>query len=227
MADNYKKRMLDKFITSGIDVFDDHNVIELLLIFSSSKADCNETAHRLMNHFGTLAAVFDAPAEELLKIDGVNENGAALLKLIPQITRRYLVSKSDDAVMITSTTKAGKFLLPYFYGETKETFYMLCLDGKGKVLSCRRMFTGDINSASLNIRTIVSTAIYSGAAAVIVAHNHPSGFAIPSSDDVKTTRKIENALKTVDIVLVDHLVIADDDFVSFADNGYLKKSDDR
>lgn len=220
--EEYRERIRQKFLEQGLDTFEEHGVLEFLLFFAVKSGDTNAIAHRLMKHFGNLAAVFDATIEELMTMEGINSNAAVLIKLIPQIARRYLVSKTDDSFIINSPKKAGEYLMPYFCGELKETFYMVCLDSKGKVLSCRKMFTGDINSTSLSIRNIVGTAIYNNAAAVIIAHNHPSGFAIPSDEDLETTRKIENALSAIDVVLIDHIVVADDDFISFSDNGYFK-----
>ncbi len=220
----FREKMIQTFLNSGFSSFDERGALELLLYFSVKKDDPKLIAQRLMQHFGTIAAVFDSTTEELLTIEGVDKDSALLIKLIPQIARRYLVSKTNADFVINGPKKAGEYLLPYFFGELNETFYMVCLDFKGRVLNCRKMFTGDINSTSLSIRNIVSNALGSNAAAVVVAHNHPSGFALPSNEDVETTRKIEIALASVGVTLVDHIVVADDDFISFFDNGYFEKS---
>jgi len=217
--------MKNRFLTHGLDNFDDHNVLELLLFYALPRGDVNELAHELINRFGKLADVFDAPIEELKKVNGVGDNTATLIKLIPQICRRYMISRSvsGDDIHITDSKKAGAFIVPYFYGEREETVYMICLDAKCKVINCRMLFRGEVNSANVSIRKIVETALAYKATSVILTHNHPSGIAIPSREDERTTERVMEALKAVDIILADHIVVADEDFVSMADNGFFRR----
>jgi DNA repair protein RadC len=144
-----------------------------------------------------------------------------LIKLIPQVARRYQISRAKPNSILNSTRKAGDFLLPYFYGERDEVVYLACLDAKCKVLGCKLMFRGGVNSASLNMRKIVENALTNNASSVILAHNHTSGIAIPSQEDKDTTRRVRDALRAVEITLADHIVVADNDYVSFADNGFF------
>jgi len=217
--------MKNRFLTHGLDNFDDHNVLELLLFYALPRGDVNELAHELINRFGKLADVFDAPIEELKKVNGVGDNTATLIKLIPQICRRYMISRSvsGDDIHITDSKKAGAFIVPYFYGEREETVYMICLDAKCKVINCRMLFRCEVNSANVSIRKIVEIALAYKATSVILAHNHPSGIAIPSREDERTTERVMEALKAVDIILADHIVVADEDFVSMADNGFFRR----
>lgn len=223
--EGHRQRMKNRFLTHGLDNFDDHNVLELLLFYALPRGDVNELAHELINRFGKLADVFDAPIEELKKVNGVGDNTATLIKLIPQICRRYMISRSvsGDDIHITDSKKAGAFIVPYFYGEREETVYMICLDAKCKVINCRMLFRCEVNSANVSIRKIVETALAYKATSVILAHNHPSGIAIPSREDERTTERVMEALKAVDIILADHIVVADEDFVSMADNGFFRR----
>lgn len=223
--EGHRQRMKNRFLTHGLDNFDDHNVLELLLFYALPRGDVNELAHELINRFGKLADVFDAPIEELKKVNGVGDNTATLIKLIPQICRRYMISRSvsGDDIHITDSKKAGAFIVPYFYGEREETVYMICLDAKCKVINCRMLFRGEVNSANVSIRKIVEIALAYKATSVILAHNHPSGIAIPSREDERTTERVMEALKAVDIILADHIVVADEDFVSMADNGFFRR----
>ena len=132
-------------------------------------------------------------------------------------------SLSGDDIHLTDSKKAGAFIVPYFYGEQEETVYMVCLDAKCKVINCRMMFRGEVNSAIISIRKIVENALAYKAVSVILAHNHPSGIAIPSREDERTTERIIEALRAVDIILADHIVVADEDFVSMADNGFFRR----
>ena len=223
--EGHRKRMKDRFLAHGLENFDDHNVLELLLFYALPRGDVNELAHELINRFGKLSDVFDAPIEELKKLRGVGDNTATLIKLIPQVCRRYMISRSvsGDDVYITDSKKAGAFIVPYFYGEREETVYMICLDAKCKVINCRMVFRGEVNSANVIIRKIVENALAYKATSVILAHNHPSGIAIPSREDERTTERVLEALRAVDIILADHIVVADEDFVSMADNGFFRR----
>ena len=220
--DGHRERMKKRFIEHGLENFDDHSVLELLLFYALPRVDVNPIAHKLINKFGSLSAVFDAPADELAKVDGLSTNTALFIKLIPQVSRRYLMSRSSFEDILDSTEKAGRYLMPYFFAERDEIVYMVCLDAKCKVLNCKRLFEGSVNSANVSIRKIVENALLFNATSVIIAHNHTSGIALPSEEDKLTTRRIENALRAVDIGLTDHIIVADDDFVSLADNGFFR-----
>ena len=220
--DGHRARMKQRFLKHGLDNFDDHSVLELLLFHSVPRRDTNELAHELINKFGSLAEVFDAPVEALTQIDGLGEASALLIKLIPQLSRRYLISRSAPDKLLNSSRQAGEYITPYFFGERDEVVYLVCLDGKCKVLACRLMFRGSVNSASINIRRLVETALSFNSTSVILAHNHTSGIAMPSHEDISSTRRISEALAAVDITMTDHIVVADADFISFADNGFFR-----
>lgn len=220
--DGHRERIKKQFIEHGLDSFADHNVLELLLFYALPRGDVNPVAHALMNAFGSLSAVFDAPVEELTKVPGVGTSTAEYLKLIPQVSRRYLTSRAQLNDILNTTKKAGEYLIPCFYAERDEVVYMICLDAKCKVINCKLLFRGGVNSAVVSVRKIVENALLYNSTSVIIAHNHTSGIAIPSDEDQETTRRIEQALKAVDILLTDHIVVADDDFVSLADTGFFE-----
>jgi len=221
--DGHRARLKEQFSEHGLGALPDHNVLELLLFYSIPRGDVNPLAHDLVDRFGSLAAVFDAPIEKLMSVPGVGENTARLIKLIPQVSRRYLISRAKFDGILSSPAAAGRYLLPYFYAERDEVVYLVCLDGKRQVLSCRCLFRGSVNSANVSVRKLVETALSCNAASVILAHNHPSGIAVPSREDEATTRRIMAALDAVEIELADHIVVADDDFVSMADSGFFKR----
>ena len=220
--EGHRQRMKNRFTRSGLDSFDDHNILEILLFYAIPRRDTNLVAHELLDRFGSLSAVFDAPKEELMSVKGIGESAAVLIKLIPQAARRYLISKSGPDICLNSTRRAGEYLVPMFFAEQDEVVYIVCLDAKCKVLNCQRLFRGSVNSAHVSIRKIVETALTFNSTGVIIAHNHISGIAVPSEEDERTTMNIERALDAVGIELIDHIVVADDDFVSMADNGMFK-----
>ena len=220
--DGHRARLKEQFSEHGLAALPDHGVLELLLFYAIPRGDVNPLAHTLIDRFGTLAAVFDAPEEELRSVPGIGENAARLIKLIPQVSRRYLISRTKYDGVLASPAAAGRYLLPYFYAERDEVVYLVCLDAKRQVLACRRLFRGSVNSANVSIRKLVETALLCNAASVILAHNHPSGIAVPSREDEATTRRIMAALDAVEIELADHIVVADDDFVSMAESGFFR-----
>ncbi|MBQ8830320.1 MAG: DNA repair protein RadC [Oscillospiraceae bacterium] len=221
--DEHRKRMKQKFIDNGMDSFADHEVLELLLYYAISRRDVNPIAHELINRFGSLAAVFDAPIEELMKVEGVGEHTAMLIKMLPQFSRRYLISRTSADNVLDSPKKAGEYVQSFFYSMRKECVFMVCLDAKNKVITTKCVTKGDISSVPLSPRQVVEFALANQATSVILAHNHPNGFALPSSDDYSSTRRIEEALRAVEVKLLDHIVVADDDFVSMSDNGFFDR----
>lgn len=223
--EGHRARLKQRFAEHGERVFDDHQLLELMLFYAVPQGDVNPLAHRLINHFGSFAAVLDAKPEELRKVKGVGDHTALFLSMFPQVLRRYLASKSDSEEQITSATDAVEFLLPYFFGARNETAFLLCLDAKGKVLSCRFLAEGSLDRVGLNSRQVVETALEDRASSVILAHNHISGLATPSEADVMLTQALRPLLRSLGIHLLDHLIIADGDFVSMVQSGLLPAED--
>jgi len=222
LHDGHREKMRRRFLETGLDSFAEHEALELLLFYAIPRRDTNALAHQLMDHFGSLDAVLSAPVEELMRMDGIGENAAVLLKLVPRVVQKAKLAANKETI-INSTEKAGDYLLERFRGEKNEVIYQLCLDRKGKLLSCRRLNEGGADSSELNIRRLVENALLVSASAVILSHNHPSGIALPSSEDYATTERVQTALNMVGVALVDHIIVADDDFVSMADSGTLKR----
>ncbi len=217
--DGHRKRLKARFIKSGLDDFEPHNVLELLLFYSVPRKDTNPLAHKLINRFGSLSGVFDAKPEELMKVDGITENTAVLISMIPQVARKYLEDKVEAVNIIGSYNDIGKYLMPKFVGRTVETIMLAALDNKNKIISCSIVAEGESDKANLSRRKIMEEAIRVDATRVILAHNHPRGFAMPSDEDIFLTREIYSLLKSVGIELVDHIIFAEDDFVSLAASG--------
>ena len=220
--DGHRQRMKERFLAEGLDHFHDHQVLELLLYFSIPRIDTNEIAHRLIEHFGSFSQVLDAPVEELKKVEGIGANSALFLSLVAAAGRYYQVDSASQAKILTSVEDCGRYLIPHFDGRRNELVYLLCLDAKCKVLACKEIGEGSVNSAGVPIRRIVETALATNATSVVLAHNHPSGLALPSDADIHTTYRVAAALNAVEIGLIDHIVVADDDFVSLSQSGYFR-----
>ena len=217
--DGHRQRLKTRFREEGLDHFEEHEVLELLLYYTIPRKDTNPIAHELLARFGSLAQVLDARPEELAKVPGMGDSAATFLSLITAVGRYYLVNRTIQETILPSIEKCGQYLVPFFHGRRNEMVYILCLDAKCKGLCCKEMGEGSVNSAGVPIRRIVEAALGANATSVILAHNHPSGFALPSGEDVQTTKRVAMALDAVEIQLVDHIVVADDDFVSLAQSG--------
>lgn len=220
--DGHRQRLRERFLTDGLDHFDEINVLELLLFYCIPRKDTNEIAHKLLDQFGSLPNVLDAPAEELRKVKDIGDNAATFLSLISSVNRYYQMKKAEQTGILTSIEQCNSYLVSKFLGRRNETVYLLCLDAKCKVICCRQVGEGTVNSAGISVRKIVEVALAVNATSVVLAHNHPSGIALPSAEDIHTTQQVANALKAVDVTLVDHIVVADDDYVSLALSGLYR-----
>ena len=215
--DGHRERIRQQFLEQGFsENTPPHKILELLLFYSIPRKDTNETAHRLIEKFGSIAGVVDAPEEELIKIPGITKNSVCLIKLILPVARAYIRDKKDEENLIDSSTKALSYLSGKFLGLSVETAFLLCLDNKGRVLGCPKLAEGDELCVLVSARTVVEQAFKTKATAVVLAHNHPKGLAFPSAADIVVTKDIAEALKHLGVKLLDHVIVADSDCVSMA-----------
>ena len=219
--DGHRERLKNRFIEHGLDNFDEINALELLLFFAVPRKDTNETAHMLLDRFGSLQGVFDAHYNELREVKGVGDNAALLITLIPRLMRKALIGKKEKGAFVTNSSSAGEYLVPRFMCEQDEVLYLLCLDSAKRVICCQEMNRGVVNEVEANIRKIVEAALKNRASSAILAHNHPDGIALPSREDDYVTKMVRQSLKLVNIPLVDHIIVSGDDYVSYADSNML------
>ena len=223
----HRQRLKERFLRDGLDHFEEHQVLELLLFYGIPQRDTNEIAHELIRKFGSLPRVLEATPEELAEVKYVGDNVTTLFKLITAVSRYYQVSRAMQEEILTTIDACGKYLVPFFYERPNETVFLLCLDAKCKVLCCEKIGEGGVNSAGIPIRKVVETAMKANATSVILAHNHPSGLAIPSGEDIQTTRRVALALDAVEIGLVDHIIVADNDWVSLTQSELYRQNECR
>ncbi len=217
----HRQRVKARAIKEGIDSFEDHQVLELLLFYCIPMKDTNELAHALIGHYGSLSGVFDADPRDLCAQAGVSENTAVLLSLMPALARRYQQGKFKQKTVLASTSTAGEYALALFTGRLNEAFYVICLDSQNQVNQATLLHEGTINEAPVYPRLIVETALRHQAASIILAHNHPGGSRQPSPADVEVTQKIKAATEAIAIAVVDHIIVAGDGYFSFAENRLL------
>lgn len=219
--EGHRQRLKNRFRREGLDNFDELYVLELLLFYCIPRKDTNPIAHRLLDRFGSLTAVLEASPEELERVEGINTSASTFLSLITQVGRYYQVRRAEPGDILRTSDQCGNYLMPYFFGRDTETVFMLCLDAKCKVICCKKVGEGNVNSANIPIRRVVEMALSANATSVVLAHNHPSGLALPSADDVQTTLRVSAALETVEITLADHIVVCGDDYISMAQSQYF------
>ncbi len=224
--EEHRKRVKERFRKEGLDNFDEKHVLEMLLFYCVPRKDTNNLAYELLNHFGSIVDVLDATPEELERVPGVGNGISTFISFRRQLERYYKMKRDEKCTdPLFRTEDFGRVLAPKFEKQRNEVVYVLCLDAKCKMLSCIFVGEGSVNSANVPIRRIVEVCLNCNATSVILAHNHPSGLALPSHDDIQTTYRLSHAMSAVDLKLVDHLVFADGDYISMSVSGYYNSID--
>ncbi len=214
---DHRKRVKEEFLARGFDdSTPDHKILEMLLFFCIPRIDTNPIAHSMINKFGSLAGVLDAPVEELLEFKGISESNVALLKLIVPVFKAYRKSLRGKSFGFKNHDEIGDFLLNNYIGITEERLGILCLSGTFKYLGFEYISTGDITSVGVSTRSIIQYALKNNAVCVVMVHNHPKGIALPSLEDERVTQNVAEALSNIGVHLLDHIIISNDDYVSMA-----------
>ena len=221
--DGHRERMRNRFLKDGLDGFADHEVLELLLFYAIPQGNVNPLAHSLLERFGSLSGVLSAPKDALTQVKGVKERTAVFLRLLPLVAQRLRLAEMERDVILNTRENVGFYLKELFSQERNEAVYEICLDAKGKLLACRRLGEGSSSAVNLDVRKVVENAILCSASSVILAHNHPSGVALPSRADEIATDQVKAALEAIQVRLEDHIIVADGDFVSFSQSGYFSR----
>ncbi len=217
MHENHRERVKKRFLSSGLDDFAPHNVLELLLFYAVPQKDTNQTAHLLIDRFGSLDKVFDATLEELKEVNGIGDHAATLIKLIPALARRYAVEKNKDGLVFNNVDTMGQYFVSQYIGVTVETVLLLSLDNKFNAIDCVKIHEGSVNSCEITVRKLAEIAFRNNASMVVLAHNHPSGLPIPSSADLYTTQQLCAALNLLGIKMLAHIVVAGEDYANIMD----------
>lgn len=213
-------RLRKRFMEGGIDGFLDYEIIELLLSLASRK-DCKQPAKDLMAHFRSLGGVLEAAPDQLKRIKGVGPSNIFGLRLVQSIARRYLKEQVTGGEYIKSSTKLIDYLKHKLKDRNRENFLVVLLNGRNQVLDIVKLFEGTLTSSAVYPREVIKLIIERDAASVIFVHNHPSGNPSPSRDDRTITEKLREACSTIDVSVHDHLIIAGNNFTSFAEAGLI------
>ena len=216
----HRQRMRERFRTGGLDGFADHEVLELMLFYAIPQRNVNPLAHELLEHFGSLHAVLDAPAEELCRISGVGENAATLLSL-SHAARRLESSRSSEKKKLRNRGEAERHCRGLLEGLRQEHFYVVCLDSQMHVLSDVLINRGSLDEVQAYPRLVAEAVLRYNARSVVLCHNHPGGSVVPSAADVSATRVLSDLFATLGVTLIDHMVIASGRTLSMSDCGLL------
>lgn len=219
----HRQRMKQRMLEYGIDSFHDYEVLEMILYYSIPKKDTNEIAHRLLNTFGTLKDVFDADYSELITVKGIKESSATLIKLFQKTTQRYWQEEfiDDGRPDLSTEEKMMEYCKTLFLGEKNEMIYILALDNNLHLMAKKLLSEGMPNRVELSIGQITDFAIKKGSGILVLSHNHPSGISSPSHADISFTDRQFTSLRSIGIILHDHIVVGNDGATSMKAKGHF------
>lgn len=215
LHNGHRDRVRERFLTDGFESFNEHQILEMLLFYAVPRRDTNELAHILINQCGSFSAVFDAPID-VLQDCGLSRNAAVLLKMLPQVFVSYTNDKFFSEKKIITTDNVADRILPNFIAADNEQVLLLLVDAKGKELFCGIISKGSVNASEIYTKKIIQLSVKYNAVGAVLAHNHPSGLPFPSSTDIKTTISLKQSLLTIGVHLIDHIIVADNDYTSMA-----------
>lgn len=210
--EGHRKRLRERYARSGMDDFAPHEVLELLLTYAIPRVDVNPLAHALIKRFGSVAGVMDATEKELRDVKGIGPEAARFLKMLPEVFRHYQLANCDSKDTFDTVAKLGDYLRAKYTGVTVERVYLILLNNRLKLIDCITLGEGSVNCSSVTVRTIAEHAFRENAAAVVLAHNHPRGLAIPSGADLEVTQSVECALETIGVPLLEHLIVTENSY---------------
>ena len=214
----HRQRMRERLKTSGVSSFADHELLEMLLYNIFPRKDTNETAHKILDEFGgSLELLLNADPADLERRCGLNGNAAVLFSIVAELGKRSVYGKFKEKMLIDSSEIAGNYVKFLLSHEKRECFYVICLDAQSRLISPVLISMGTVNETHVYIRSIVEAAVKFNASSIIVAHNHPGGSLVPSSEDVSTTANIVKAMNMIDVYVADHIIVCGNEYLSMRD----------
>jgi DNA repair protein RadC len=217
----HRKRLLEKFTTAGIEALHDYEALELLLTFVIRRQDVKRQAKVLLEKFGSVKGIMDAESDDLRTVPGIGDRSAILFKLIKEISSLYLKQKAMEKKQVSCTTELLDFCRTKMGGKKDEEFCVIYLDAQNQIIEFETVQKGIVNQAVVYPRQVLESALKKKATAIILAHNHPSGHVRPSDADIRLTKTIQETAKVLDILVHDHIIIGEDRFFSFREEGLM------
>ncbi|SHK60085.1 DNA repair protein RadC [Desulfatibacillum alkenivorans DSM 16219] len=226
-GEGHRGRLRERFLQNGLDGFLDYEVVELLLTLATPRKDCKQQAKAAVNHFGSLKAVLAADKDELQKVKGLGPANILGILLMRAVAKKHLESEAVLASLqeaVSSSEDLYNLLNFQFENKKNECFFIVYLDVRNRILDMETPFEGSLNASHVYTRELIDKALKTGASAVLLAHNHPSGDTKPSKNDIQLTYTLFTAFRSVEIHLLEHLIIGKQgEYYSFADHGYLER----
>lgn len=204
----HRQRLIEKFLRFGLDSFQPHEVLELLLFFAIPRRDTNEVAHLLIEKFGSLRGVLEADRDELMTVDGIGEHAATLITLILPLFRYFRLSEFCPEYIYDSLDRIGRYVVNFYIGVSTEKCYALLFDKRMKLLTTVMLGEGAASNTQLNLQSLNEAIVRKKASTLVIVHNHPSGNAYPSPADEATTTLIESAITYNGCTLLEHIIVA-------------------
>ncbi len=222
-GEGHRRRLREKFLESGLSGFHDYEVIELLLTLATPRKDCKDASKAALSRFKTLQGVLEALPVQLQEIKGIGPQNVFGLKLIQAVADRYLEKRLERKDIISHSRALFEYLYYNMRDKSRECFKIIHLDAKNQVLGVETLFEGTLSTTAVYPREVIQSALNHHAAALIFAHNHPSGDPTPSPDDIALTQKLIFCCGIMDITVHEHIVIGDNRYFSFADEGHIAR----
>ena len=219
----HRDRLRERFLAGGLGGFQDYEVIELLLTLATPRKDCKDSAKAALKHFGSLQAVMEASPETLVQVPGIGPRNSLGIKLVKAVADRYLKKKIVGKSILSNSRELFDFLYHSMRDRKQECFKAVFLDAKNKVIDVETLFRGTLTASAVYPREVVRAAIEKNAAALIFAHNHPSGDPEPSREDMDITRQLVFACRVMGVTVHEHIIVGDNRYFSFADQGHITK----
>jgi DNA repair protein RadC len=220
-GEGHRARLRERFLNSGLDGFQDYEVIELFLTLATPRKDCKDAAKAALKRFKTLQGVLEAPVPELCEVEGIGPTNVFGVKLIGAACERYLEKRLIQKDPIHNSQQLFEYLYQRLRDKQQEHFLVIFLDSKNCIITTDTFSRGTVNASSVYPREVIRAALQHNAAALIFAHNHPSGDPQPSSEDIAITRQLLFAGNVMGIAVHEHLIIGDNRYFSFADQGRI------
>ena len=216
----HREKLRQRFIReNGLDHFEDHQILELLLFYANPRGDTNPTAHALLEQFGSLKGVLEARPEMLMTVPGVKETAATLISMVVPLTRVWNRCAMTEPDRIGNSREAEKYCLSILAGHRSERFYVVSLNAKCQVLGRRMISEGSLSEVSAYPRIVMEAALNHNAHSVLLCHNHPGGTCAPSPEDIASTLQLQRLLNGVGILLLDHIIVANENTYSMVQHG--------
>jgi DNA repair protein RadC len=217
----HRKRLKERYEKAGMEALQDYEILELLLFYAIPQGDVKARAKELLKRFGSLKGVLDADPKELKEVSGIGDHSSLLFKLVRDVRTLYLRQGAEVKEQISSTKELIDYCLASMGGLKDEHFAVIYLNARNRIIKVETIQEGIVNQAVVYPRKVLEKALKHKASAIILVHNHPSGHVRPSDADIRLTRVLQDAARVMDIVLHDHLIVGENRFFSFREEGIL------